>query len=191
MALRKIAQIGHPVLRQEARRLSREELLSPETQRFIDDLIETMRDANGAGLAAIQVHELVRICAIEVNNNPRYPYKPPIPLTVLVNPEITVLSDERFSNYEGCLSVPNLRGRVMRATEVRVRAWDRHGKELDYEVRGLSAGTYQHEVDHLNGVIFVDRVHDPKSLCTWEHFDRYEKPRFAEEAQALVKRWGA
>jgi peptide deformylase len=191
MALRKIAQLGHPVLRQTARRLSREELLSPETQRFIDDLIETMRDANGAGLAAIQVYEPVMICAIEVNNNPRYPYKPPIPLTVLVNPEITFLSTEEFENYEGCLSVPNLRGRVRRRAEVRVRAWDRRGSELDFEVRGLSAGTYQHEIDHLHGIVFVDKVFDSRTLCTWDHFERYEKTRFAEEAQALVRRFGA
>ncbi len=191
MALRKIATLGHPVLRQTARKLSREELLLPATQRFIDDLIETMRDANGAGLAAIQVYEPVMLCAIEVNDNPRYPYKPPIPLTVLCNPELTFLSELEFENYEGCLSVPNLRGRVRRRTEVRVRAWDRHGNDLDFEVRGLSAGTYQHEIDHLHGVVFVDRVFDPKSLCTWEHFDRYEKARFAEEAQALVRRFGA
>jgi peptide deformylase len=191
MAIRKIAQLGHPVLRQVARKLTREELASPEMQRFIDDLIETMHDANGAGLAAIQVFEPIQICAIEVNNNPRYPYKPPIPLTILVNPELTLLGDEEFSNFEGCLSVPNLRGRVQRRTAVRVRAWDRHGRDLDFEVRGLSAGTFQHEVDHLNGIVFVDRVTDPRTFCTWEHFDKYEKPRFAEEAQALVKRFGS
>ena len=157
----------------------------------IDDLIETMRDANGAGLAAIQIYEPVMICALEVNNNPRYPYKPPIPLTVLVNPQLTFLSQETFENYEGCLSVPNLRGRVKRHTEVHVRAWDRHGKDLEFDSRGLTAGTYQHEVDHLHGVVFVDRVQDPKSLCTWEHFERYEKARFSDEATALVRRFGA
>src|SRR5687768_10686971 len=121
--IRKIATIGHPVLRLPARRLSREELASPETQRFIDDLIATMRDAKGAGLAATQVFETVSICAIEVGDNPRYPYKPQIPLTVLVNPVVTPLSDLTFENYEGCLSVPNLRGRVRRFAEVRVQAW--------------------------------------------------------------------
>ncbi|HSD91144.1 MAG TPA: peptide deformylase, partial [Kofleriaceae bacterium] len=105
MAIRKIAQIGHPVLRQVARELSREELATPATQQFIDDLIETMRDADGAGLAAIQVYEPIRICAIEVRNNPRYPYKPQIPLTILVNPVLTPVDDEQFDNYEGCLSV--------------------------------------------------------------------------------------
>ena len=122
MAIRKIAQLGHPVLRQRAREVDRDELASAATQRFIDDLIETMRDASGAGLAAIQVYEPVRICAIEVGDNPRYPYKPRIPLTVLVNPVLTPVGDERFDNYEGCLSVPNLRGVVSRATHLHVRA---------------------------------------------------------------------
>ena len=131
MAIRKIAQIGHPVLRQLAREVTREELAAPPMQGFIDDLVETMRDADGAGLAAIQVYEPVRICAIEVRNNPRYPYKPPIPLTVLVNPILTPVDDEQFDNYEGCLSVPNLRGMVPRFTRVRVRAWDRHGQPID------------------------------------------------------------
>src|SRR6478736_4745110 len=105
MPIRKIAQIGHPVLRQIAREVSREEL-APPTQQFIDDLVETMHDADGAGLAAIQIYEPVRICAIEVRNNPRYPYKPQIPLTILVNPVLTPVDDELFDNNEGCLSVP-------------------------------------------------------------------------------------
>ena len=96
MAIRKIAQIGHPVLRQRAREVTRDELLSADTQRFIDDLVETMRDANGAGLAAIQVYEPVQICAIEVRDNPRYPYKPNVPLTILVNPVIEPRTDETF-----------------------------------------------------------------------------------------------
>src|SRR5690349_13119332 len=124
MAIRKIAQIGHPVLRQIAREVTREELASPTIQTFIDELIETMRDADGAGLAAIQVYEPIRIVAIEVRNNARYPYKPPIPLTVLVNPVLTPVDDEMFENNEGCLSVPNLRGMVRRNVHVRVQAWD-------------------------------------------------------------------
>ena len=120
MAIRKIATLGHPVLRQVARELTREELATPKVQSFIDDLVETMHDANGAGLAANQVYEPIRICAIEVRNNPRYPYKPNFPLTVLVNPEVTPTTDETFLNYEGCLSVPNLRGEVRRFAGVHV-----------------------------------------------------------------------
>src|SRR5579859_3034924 len=107
MAIRKIATIGHPILRQVSREVSRGELSSPAVQTFIDDLIETMRDANGAGLAANQIYEPIQICAIAIENNPRYPYKPNWPLTVLVNPEVVPLTDETFLNYEGCLSVPN------------------------------------------------------------------------------------
>lgn len=191
MAIRKIAHIGHPVLRQTARTLTREELLAPETQRFIDDLVETMRDANGAGLAATQVYEPLMICAIEVNKNPRYPYKPDVPLTVVVNPVIEVLTDERFDNYEGCLSVPNFRGVVPRATEIRVSYWTREGETVERVVRGLTAGTWQHEVDHLYGKLFVDRVKDPTTLTTWAEFERYHMAAFVERAKALVARYGS
>ena len=98
-----IAQIGAPVLRESTKRLKREELLSPPIQEFIDDLIHTMRSANGAGLAANQVHQSLRICAIEVKDNPRYPYRPNIPLTILVNPDLSPASELMFDNYEGCL----------------------------------------------------------------------------------------
>ena len=190
MAIRKIAQIGHPVLRQVALEVSREELVTPAMQAFIDDVIETMRDADGAGLAAIQVYEPVRICAIEVRNNPRYPYKPPIPLTILVNPVLAPVGDEQFDNYEGCLSVPNLRGMVKRHVHVRVEASDRHGNPIDEIVHGLKAGTYQHEVDHLDGKIFVDRA-DPGTFTTWTEFERYHRAAFIEQVQQLVARVGS
>src|SRR6476620_973704 len=146
MAIRKIATIGNPVLRQVARTVTKEELALPKTQAFIDDLVETMIDANGAGLAANQVYEPIQICALHVRDNPRYPYKPNIPLTILVNPRIDPLTDETFANYEGCLSVPNLRGEVDRVVHIRIRARDRAGNPLNYEVKGITAGTYQHEV---------------------------------------------
>lgn len=191
MTLLKIAQIGNPVLRERARELDREELLTPAVQRFIDDLVETMRDANGAGIAATQVHQPVRIFAVEVKDNPRYPYKPNIPLTVLVNPVVTPLTTETFENYEGCLSVPNLRGIVERFTEVRVTAWDREGRPVDSHVKGLTAGTFQHELDHLDGMLFVDRVKDPRTLCTWAEFDRFHKAAFVERIVPFVRRMGS
>jgi peptide deformylase len=190
VTLLKIAHIGHPVLRQRARELSREELLSERWQRFIDDLVETMRDASGAGLAAIQVHEPVRIFAVEVKDNPRYPYKPNVPLTILVNPVITPLTTDTFENYEGCLSVPTLRGIVERFTEVRVTGWDRRGEPVERMARGLTAGTFQHENDHLDGTIFVDRVKDPRTLCTWAEFDRFHKQAFVERIVPFVQRMG-
>jgi peptide deformylase len=191
MAIRKIASIGHPILRGRAREVSAEELRSSHVQSFIDDLIETMRDADGAGLAAPQVYEPLRICALEVRDNPRYPYKPRIPLTVLVNPVLTPLTGETFDNYEGCLSVPNLRGEVPRVLHLRVQAWDRHGAPLDLEARGITAGTYQHEVDHLDGVLFVDRVRDPRTLCTWQEFERHHRAAFVDRVGQIVARWGS
>lgn len=191
MAIRKIAVLGNPILRQVARPLFLEELRSEPVQTLIDDLIETMRDAEGAGLAAPQIYQPLRICAIEVGNNPRYPYKPKIPLTILVNPQITPLTEETFDNYEGCLSVPNLRGRVPRCPWVRVEAWDRHGAPLVFEARGISAGTYQHEVDHLDATVFVDRVRDTRSLCTWQEWDRHQREGFIEQVKQIVARWGA
>ena len=191
MTLLKIAQIGAPVLRERAREVTAEELASPELQTFIDDLVETMHDAAGAGLAAIQVYRPIRIVAIEVRDNPRYPYKPNIPLTILVDPVLTPLSQERFDNYEGCLSVPDLRGVVSRFAELRVQALDRHGAPIDTEVRGITAGTFQHEVDHLDGTLFVDRVQDPTTLTTWKEFARHREPTFRDHVRAVVERWGS
>jgi peptide deformylase len=191
MAIRKIATVGHPVLRQVARELTKDELRSEAMQRFIDDLVETMRDAAGAGLAANQVYEPVRIAAIEINKNPRYPYKPNYPLTILVNPVVTPTTEDTFLNYEGCLSVPNLRGEVRRFTGVHVRGWDREGNDLDFEVKGLTAGTFQHEVDHLDGKVFLDRVEDTRSLTTWADFERFHMAAFVERAKALVTKYGS
>ena len=191
MTLLKIAYIGAPVLRTTARELSLEQLRSDACQKFIDDLIATMRDANGAGLAANQVFQPIRICAIEVGNNPRYPYKPKIPLTVLVNPMLTPISELNFENYEGCLSVPNLRGKVQRWAEIRVQALDRNGENIDTVVRGITAGTYQHEVDHLDGCLFVDKVTDHSSLCTWDNFSRHYEADFRDQVASIVKRFGS
>lgn len=191
MTIRKIATVGHPVLRGETRELRLDELGSPKWQGFIDDLIETMRDASGAGLAAPQVYEPVRVCVLEVGDNPRYPYKPKIPLTVLVNPRLTLFGEDTFDNYEGCLSVPNLRGVVPRACEVRVQALDRLGQPLDYVARGITAGTYQHEVDHLDGLLFLDRVRDTKTLTTWADFDRFHKEAFVARVGTIVAKYGS
>lgn len=191
MTLRKIALIGQPVLRTRAREVSMDELRSAETQRFIDDLVETMHDANGAGLAAIQIYEPIRIVAMEVRDNPRYPYKPKIPLTILVNPVLEPIGDETFMNYEGCLSVPNLRGKVRRHARLHVRALDRHGAPIDTTIAGITAGTYQHEVDHLDGKIFLDRVEDPTTLATWENFQRHHEAAFIEDVKRIVAQYGS
>jgi peptide deformylase len=186
-----IVTIGDPVLRERAREITREELRSPEVQRLIDDMIETMRAAGGAGLAANQVGELLRIAVVEVHDNPRYPYKPAVPLTVLVNPVIEPLDEETAAINEGCLSVPDLRGEVDRHVRIRVRRLDRDGAEHDEVRRGLTAGTFQHELDHLDGVLFLDRVRDPRTFTTWAQFERHHREAFVKRAQALTARVGA
>jgi peptide deformylase len=192
VTVRPILQLGHPVLREAARPLAPDEVRSAEGQSLVDDLVHTMRDANGAGLAATQIGEPVQACVIEVRpGNPRYPYKPLIPLTVLVNPVVEPLSGETFANYEGCLSVPALRGIVDRFVEVRVTGLDRRGEPVEQVVRGLSAGTFQHETDHLHGMVFLDRVTDSRSLCTWDEFRLRYEAAFAERVRRLVERFGS
>lgn len=191
MTVLDILTVGHPILRERARELTHDELASPETQAFIDDLIATMRHANGAGLAANQVGLPIRIASIEVGDNPRYPYKPRIPLTVVVNPVIEALDGETVEINEGCLSVPNLRGTVTRFVNVRVRYLDRDGVAHDEVKRGLTAGTFQHECDHLDGTLFLDRVTDPTTFTTWEQFERFHRAAFVERIVAFVARVGS
>ena len=181
MAIRKIAQMGEPVLRRVARPLSVEELKTPAIQTLIDDMIDTMHDADGAGLAAPQVYESIQLCVIEVSRNPRYPDALDIPLTILINPLVTPMVDSPLENlapddtiamFEGCLSVTGLRGQVVRARRVRVQALDRHGKPLDFVWEGVRASVVQHETDHLKGVLYVDLA-DSKSLTFLREYERY------------------
>jgi peptide deformylase len=174
----KILQVGDPILRERAREVSPDEL--PALQGLIDAMIETMRSAGGAGLAANQVGDLHRILVAEVDHNPRYPYKPPLPLTVMVNPVIEPLGPETMPIIEGCLSVPNLRGELERFTAIRVSYVDRDGTPRESAFEGLSAGTFQHEVDHLDGILFLDRVTDPRTFMTWEEFDRRHRDAWLE-----------
>lgn len=186
MTVLPIATIGHPELRIVAAEVTSDELASAEVQTFIDDLVETMRAANGAGLAATQVLRHQRICAIEVNNNPRYPEKPKVPLTVLINPVITPLDDDLFLNMEGCLSVPGIRGAVLRNTRIHVKALNRDGSDYDAEIRGITAATFKHEVDHLDGLLFLDRVTDSRTLTTLDSFNKFHHAAFVERVKALV-----
>jgi peptide deformylase len=180
MSVLAVARVGDPVLRVRADEVSAEDLRSNDVQRLIDDMIETMRASGGAGLAANQVSSLKRIAVAEVDHNPRYPYKPPIPLTVMVNPVLEPLGDDTLLINEGCLSVPNLRGDLQRFVAVKVRFLDRSGAPQEVIAEGLTAGTFQHEVDHLDGVLFLDRVTDPRSFSTWEEFERHGKQAFLQ-----------
>ena len=190
--IREILQIGHPVLAARAREVEVGAIDTPEVQGWIDDLIDTMRAANGAGIAANQINIPYRLFTVEVSGaNPRYPYKPPIPLTVLINPVIEFLSDASFESYEGCLSVADMRGAVTRRLEISVSGHDRDGTHRSFEVHGYSAATFQHEHDHLDGILFPHRVEDVKTFCSWSMFAEFHQQTFAERVRGLVEHWGA
>ncbi|MEO5632656.1 peptide deformylase, partial [Gaiella sp.] len=182
-------QIGHPRLRQRAREVSAAELDTPELHQICDDLVETMRAANGAGLAAPQVDIPLRIFVVEVGDNPRYPYKPRLGLRILVNPVVTPVTDETYASYEGCLSIPDLRGLLRRSTEVDVSYRDPEGNENVERFGGLSTGTMQHELDHLDGILFPDRVTDPTTLCTWEMFRAHREEEWVASIEPLLARF--
>jgi peptide deformylase len=191
VTVREVVEIGDPVLREPARELSPDEISSPEIQELIDDLIETKRATHGAGIAANQVGEALRVAIVEVEEgNPRYPYKPPEPLTVMINPTLERVGDEMIEINEGCLSVPDLRGSLQRHLAIRVRYLDREGTEHEEVKRGLTAGTFQHEVDHLDGVLFVDRA-DPRTFATLEQFDRHQRDEFVRRVERLTDEQGS
>jgi len=184
-----IVQIGHPTLRERAREVHEDDLGTPELRRICDDVVATMRAASGAGLAAPQVDVPLRIFAVEVGDNPRYPYKPRLGLRVLVNPAVRPIGDETYDSYEGCLSIPDLRGLLARHTEVEVTYTDPDGGEHVERFGGLSAGTMQHELDHLDGILFPDRVTDPTTLCTWEMFRAFRQEAWVESIEPLRERF--
>jgi len=177
MSLLKVARLGHPVLRQLTGAVTASELRSALLQQFIDDMIATMKEYDGVGLAADQVHESKQIAVLEVAGNPRYPDKPDVPLTVLVNPKITPLSEEMEDDWEGCLSVPDMRGRVPRYKSIRVEAWDRSGQPVNFVANDFHARVVQHEFDHLNGKVYLDRMRDLSTLTFLTEYVRYWMPR--------------
>ena len=164
MAILKVARLGHPVLRKVAERVDPASLRTAAVQRLIDDMIETMREYDGAGLAATQVHTLKQIAVLEVLGNPRYPDAPAVPLMVLVNPVVTPLTDEMEEGWEGCLSVPDMRGQVPRFTAVRLECYDRHGEPMNVVAKDFFARVIQHETDHLDGIVYLDRMQDLSTL---------------------------
>ena len=176
MALLKITRLGHPAIRQEAKPVSSEELHSREIRQLIDDMIDTMRDAHGVGIAAPQVHVSKQIIVIEVSpENPRYPNQPAVPLTVLLNPTITEHAESTEEGWEGCLSVPDLRGLVPRWTKLSVSGLNREGQAVQLDAEGFLARVIQHEVDHLNGRVFLDRLPDLKTLTHLREYEQFWK----------------
>lgn len=174
MSLLKIARLGHPAIRTGGKSLNPEEWKSSTLQCFIDDLVETMRDADGVGIAAPQVHIPKPIIVVEVNpSNPRYPGYPRVPLTILLNPQIISHSSETEPDWEGCLSVPDLRGKVPRWTAVHVTGLDRHGQPTEVRAEGFFARVLQHEMDHLDGRVFLDRLPDLSTLTHLKEYQQY------------------
>ena len=172
MAIRKVSRMGHPVLRQRAAEIPPTQMQSPQMQRLIDDMIETMIDYEGIGLAAPQVFEPLRLIVLgDPAADPQD--EAAIPLTVLFNPQFTAQSPECLDAWEGCLSIPQLRGVVPRSTAVEVRGYDREGQAVELEAEGLFARVLQHEIDHLDGVLFLDRMDDLQTLTFLEEYQRY------------------
>ena len=162
MAIREILQMGDPLLYQRSEEIT--DFDTPELHGLIKDMFETMADSDGAGLAAPQIGVLQRLVIFSVESNPRYPDAETVPRTILVNPEIEVLDDERESGWEGCLSIPGMHGVVSRPSYIRYSGYNEQGEKFSREVRGFHARVVQHECDHLDGVLFpVHLVSGPPS----------------------------
>ena len=172
MSILKVCRLGHPVLRMQAQRVSPEALSGVAIQELIDNMIETMAEYYGVGVAAPQVHESLSIAVIE-SHGPRGD----IPMTVLVNPELAILDESPVEGWEGCLSIPDLRGRVPRYQKLRVDALDRHGKKIQITAEGFFARVIQHEFDHLMGKVYLDRMRDMQTLTHMPELQRYWLPR--------------
>src|SRR5215470_15477826 len=179
MSILKVSRLGHPVLRMQSQAVTKEALASPAIQTLIDNMIETMVEYTGVGLAAPQVHYSLAIAVIE-SHGPRGD----IPLTVLVNPDVTVLDEELVEDWEGCLSIPDFRGRVPRWRKLRVDALDRDGNKVHFTADGFFARVIQHEFDHLIGSVYLDRMPDLKTLCHFAEFQRYWLPEQSPQSGA-------
>jgi peptide deformylase len=171
MSILKVARMGHPVLRAKARAVDRSEIKGAAIQKLIDDMIDTMVEYHGVGLAAPQVHESVRlfVAALDADTDEGERREP----IVIINPEIIPVGSEIVEDWEGCLSIPDIRGRVPRAREITVRAFDRKGDRIEITAHDFAARVIQHETDHLNGVLFFDRMRSFDSLTFLEEYSRY------------------
>jgi peptide deformylase len=179
MSVQPIVRLGHPSLRTPAKPVPLPRIGRPEIQQLIDEMVETMRAAPGVGLAAPQLGVELQVFVYEAAGNPDR--GPEIPLRVVINPMITTQSGELVYDWEGCLSIPDLRGLVPRHPAVRVRGIDREGQPLDYVAHGFEARIVQHEFDHLNGVVFLDRMRDLHSLSYLEEWEQYVNPEEEED----------
>lgn len=172
----KVARLGHPVIRMPAKPVPVEQITTGEFQKLLDDLVETMREYSGVGLAAPQVHLSLQVAVIELTHHPRHPDMPSFPLTYLINPVVTVTGSESADDWEGCLSIPEMRGLVPRFKELRVQALGRNAEPLDCIATGFHARVIQHETDHLKGEVYLDRMRDMKTLAHLPEWERYVLP---------------
>jgi peptide deformylase len=172
MSILKVARLGHPVLRAKAKPIEPREITSAPIQKLIDDMIETMHEYHGIGLAAPQVHESVRIFVAGIEEEDRRTGETEIVSVPIINPEVIPIGRDLVEDWEGCLSIPDIRGKVPRNRRIRVRGFDRDGQPLDLELEDFPARVVQHETDHLNGVLFFDRM---KSFETLAFLDEYSK----------------
>lgn len=174
----KVARLGHPVIRTPALAVDPEQINTHDFQRLLDDMVETMREYIGVGLAAPQVHLSLQVAVLEVERHPRYPDAPSVPLTFLINPEVTITDRAAIDEWEGCLSVPEMRGMTPRYRELRVKALGRDGATLDFVARDFHARVIQHETDHLRGEVYLDRMRDLRTLAYLAEWQRFAlKPR--------------
>jgi peptide deformylase len=177
MSILKVARMGHPVLRARARALEKADIRSTAVQKLIDDMIDTMAEYHGVGLAAPQVHESVRLFVAVLSQDDDEEEEGGAADTngpvAIINPEILVLSSDVVEDWEGCLSIPDIRGRVPRAREIKVRGLDRKGERLEIRARDFPARVIQHETDHLDGVLFFDRMRSFASLTFLDEYSRY------------------
>ena len=176
MAILKVARMGHPVLRAKAKPIAPSEITSPRVQRLVDDMFETMREYGGIGLAGPQVHEGVRIFVAGLATAPVTPEigdEGDMPFLTIINPELELVGSPAATGWEGCLSIPDIRGLVPRAPEVRVKAYDRTGRRISLTARGLPARVIQHETDHLDGILFFDRMPTFESLAFMDEYRRF------------------
>ena len=169
----KVARLGHPIVRTVTREVAPEEIGTHDFQVLIDNMVETMHEYVGVGLAATQIHLPLRMAVLEVQGNPRYPDAPSVPLTVLINPVVTILDQEQVDGYEGCLSIPDMRGLVPRFKRLHVEALGRDGERLDFVAEDFHARVIQHETDHLKGEVYLDRMRDLRTLSHLAEFQRF------------------
>ena len=175
MAVLKVAKLGNPILREISKQVDLKELADQqgELQGFIDDMIDTMREEDGVGLAAPQVNRSQQIVVLEYENNERYPGESSIPVTVLVNPVLSDYGEEKVLGWESCLSLVDFRGLVPRSTSVTLKAYDRDGDRIEKRATGFEAVVLQHEIDHLKGKVFLDRMEDLTKLAYQEEFEEF------------------